>query len=99
MARQKLDADDLVAPHVFDIGISWTTSMRGLVALGPKVIVTVDRPADVAMQRAVIRLALDEEDGDDPVCRIDPEECRPGPVPEEFADGAAVLPCFERLAG
>ena len=99
MARQKLDADDLVAPHVLDMGTYSSTSMRGLVALWSEIIIAVNGATDVLVQGSVEGIGLDKEDCDQPVCWIHPEEGRPGAVPEEFPYGTAIISDFERAAG
>src|SRR5688500_14057347 len=68
----------------------------GSIALRPQIGLAVNRLADVMVQSAVERVALDEEYCGEIIGRIDPEQSRPGAVPEELADRAAI---FGRILG
>ena len=98
MARREFDSDDLVAPHVGGYGSRcWIFNGYRSVAFWAQKGVTIDRFSDVPVKRSVKRIGLHEVDHREFVRGIDPEERRPRAIPEELADGTAVLFCRLRL--
>src|SRR5256885_10575538 len=71
----------------------------GSVAFRAQVIVAVNRAPEVPVQSPVERSGLDQEHGGKIVGRIDPEQGRPGTVPEELADRSAIFLRCLRLSG
>src|SRR5437773_6827356 len=69
------------------------------VAFRAQVMVAVDRAPEVPVQSPVERSGLDQEHGGEIVGRIDPEQGRPGAVPEELADRSAIFLRGLRLSG
>ena len=96
--------DDYVPKPAFEAfkrliarGPSVTTTALSSVARRAQVVGAVDRRPDVAMQRAVERHLLREEDGRQVIGGIHPEQRRRGAVPEELAHRAPVLLRLLRL--